>query len=145
MPLMTFCQSDEIDSDKFYPVQVGEQTWYAMPKERLGRIANKLDSLEGLANLVEKLDSAFTLSQAINFELRSQVLSYEEMAANYEKEIDNKDDQIHQINLTLQHANRVIVMFEKENKKLKQQRKGLMIGGTAITIGLSAAILIIAL
>jgi len=133
------------DHEKLHPVQVGGQTWYDMPKERLGKIANYIEKLERTAELLEPMDTALTICQSINFELRTQVKSFEDLANTYQKELENNDYIILNLNKTIQDANRGLTMFDQENRKLKKQRKGLIIGGTAITIGLSAALLIIAL
>lgn len=140
MPLTTFCQSSPFDHSQLFPVTVGQETWYAMPKDRLARIANRLDSFERLTLLIHPIDSALTLCRSLSEDLQLQVYDFTQLVGYYEQEIQNKDLEIFELNQTIERANETLDLFdskiikERKIKKRWQVASGVGFAGMALAV-----------
>jgi hypothetical protein len=152
----TYCQSSEaatapkviIDSfpkDSLLPVSVGPETWYAMPKERLAKIRNELDSLRRVPALVPVMDSLKAECDSIIVGHKQQTAAFEDLVKNYEAETSTLRASVDAHKAQIKYQSDIIKGLEKDVRKMKRKRKVRNIFAGILTTGLTGIALFFAL
>lgn len=135
---------ERVDTLLPVPGPNGEKDWYAMPKSRLVRIAERLDSLTLTAALVPPLDSALIECKELVVgknnqikKLQEQVRSLDEIAAAKDAIIQQREKQA-KICLDA-----YAVLEKKHKKKTKALRRWVRVAGI-VTIALVTTIIVLA-
>lgn len=122
----------------------GEKDWYAMPKSRLIRIAERIDSLTLAAALVPPLDSAFGECKQIVVGKNAHIKKLQEEVRNLDEIATAKDAIIAEREKQVKTSAEAYAALEKKHKrKSKALRRWMTVAG-GLTVALITSIVILA-